>query len=109
MTKRKKPEGNGVDGDQSVPIPIQTFLWRQTRYDRQCYLYVILSIYYTPVCYANLAFHTPFSQFCYGKGGVAYSYILYLSKCLRGYHYQFVSNFFNVHRCFFLNFIPVTD
>ena len=33
MTKRKKPEGNDVAGDQSVPIPIQTFLWRQTRYD----------------------------------------------------------------------------
>ena len=33
MTKRKKPEGNDPAGDQSVPIPIQTFLWRQTRYD----------------------------------------------------------------------------
>jgi len=31
MTKRKKPDGNDLAGDQSVPIPIQTFLWRQTR------------------------------------------------------------------------------
>jgi len=31
MVKRKKAEGNESDGDQVIPIPIQTFLWRQTR------------------------------------------------------------------------------
>lgn len=31
MVKRKKADGSESDGDQVIPIPIQTFLWRQTR------------------------------------------------------------------------------
>jgi len=44
MTKRKKPEGNDLAGDQSVPIPIQTFLWRQTRYDGKPDFYATVSV-----------------------------------------------------------------
>ncbi|KAH9525120.1 Protein unc-80 [Bulinus truncatus] len=31
MVKRKSQSGDDLDGDQSVPLPIQTFFWRQTR------------------------------------------------------------------------------
>ena len=31
MTKRKKAESDISDEDQTVPLPIQTFLWRQSR------------------------------------------------------------------------------
>ncbi|XP_059153938.1 protein unc-80 homolog isoform X2 [Physella acuta] len=30
MVKRKAQSGDDLDGDQSVPLPIQTFFWRQT-------------------------------------------------------------------------------
>ena len=33
MPKRKRADGSDWDGDQSTPIPIQTFLWRQSRFD----------------------------------------------------------------------------
>ena len=31
MVKRKVYGGDDLDGDQSVPLQIQTFFWRQTR------------------------------------------------------------------------------
>ena len=31
MPKRKTQAGDDIDGDQSIPLPIQTFFWRQTR------------------------------------------------------------------------------
>jgi len=51
MTKRKKPDGSDHAGDQSVPIPIQTFLWRQTRYDSKmvgsyiCAIFIIFRLF----------------------------------------------------------------
>lgn len=31
MVKRKSSEGQEQDGGRGIPLPIQTFLWRQTR------------------------------------------------------------------------------
>lgn len=35
MVKRKSSEGQEQDSGRGIPLPIQTFLWRQTRWGAQ--------------------------------------------------------------------------
>ena len=47
MPKRKKPGEDGKDG-QTIPLPVQIFLWRQSRYG------MIFIVPYVMLCYGCL-------------------------------------------------------